>query len=602
MSNFASSPLPRNELTFLLFDWLRVDDLPERSRYAEHSRSTFEAALDTAERIATTHFAPHYRKADQHEPTFEGEHVYLIPEIGQAIAAFREAGFLAASQDAEFGGFQLPYTVERACMAYFLAANVATAGYPFLAMANANTLIAHASRDLIDRFARPLLEGRFLGTMCLSEPDAGSSLADVRTRAEPRSDGTFRLFGTKTFISAGEHDLSETIVHLVLARTSGACAGTRGLSLFVVPKHCVDVHGTVGERNDVIVVGLNHKMGFRATINCVMSFGEGRYSPGGEVGAVGHLVGEEGNGLAHMFHMMNEARIGVGLGAAMLGWMGYLQSVAYARSRLQGRLPGTADPNSAPVPIIRHADVRRMLLAQRSYVDAALALCLYCARLVDEQRTAATLDERHRANMLLDLLTPVAKAWPSQWCLAANDLAIQVHGGYGYTRDFAVEQLYRDNRLNPIHEGTQGIQALDLLGRKVRAEGGAAFDQLRGIIAETCRRAHSSDDKETVGFAADLTVAWTRLAEITVALHKVVPPEKALANASVYLETFGHAVIAWVWLDQLMSLPSNATAISTVKRAACRFFYRWELPRIHPQLDLLLALDTTVLDVPHDCF
>ncbi len=359
-------------------------------------------------------------------------------------------------------------------MTWFQAANVGTSGYPFLTMANANLLLAHGSPEQIETWVGPMLEGRYFGTMCLSEPGAGSSLADVTTRAEPQPDGTYRLFGNKMWISAGEHELSENIVHLVLARVAGAPDGVKGLSLFIVPKVLPD-----GTRNDVTLAGLNHKMGFRGTTNTLLNFGE-------KGGAVGDLVGEEGRGLAAMFHMMNEARIGVGLGAMALGYTGYLKSLQYAKERLQGRAPGAA---GTPVPIAEHADVKRMLLAQKSYVEGALALLLYCSRLVDEEKTAETADERDAAHLLLDVLTPIAKSWPSQWCLAANDLAIQVHGGYGYTRDYDVEQHYRDNRLNPIHEGTHGIQGQDLLGRKVVMQGGAGLLALVGAIDETIARA-----------------------------------------------------------------------------------------------------------------
>jgi butyryl-CoA dehydrogenase len=487
-------------------------------------------------------------------------------------------------------------------MAYFLAANVGTTGYPFLSMANANTLLAHASPNLVDRFARPLLSGRFMGTMCLTEPDAGSSLADVQTRAEPCTDGTYRLFGTKAFISAGDHELSETIVHLVLARIAGAPAGSKGLSLFVVPKHCVDEAGNIGERNDVALIGINHKMGFRATTNCILSFGGGAYKPRDAAGAIGYLVGEPGRGLRCMFHMMNEARIGVGLGAAMLGWSGYLHSVIYAKARIQGRPIGAAGESSPPSPIIHHCDVKRMLLAQRAYASAALALCLYCARLVDDARTAPSEHARHRAELLLGLLTPVAKSWPSQWCLAANDLAIQVHGGYGYTRDFPVEQFYRDNRLNPIHEGTHGIQALDLLGRKIRGAAFDAFANLCAIVDDCCARAANSSDRGIKEFARDVLVAWRRLADITVRLRAEKSSDLALSHATVYLEAFGHCVVAWLLLDQINRLPSVHSPLAEMKRAVAWYFRQWELPRIHLQIDLLASFDTAIVNVPENIF
>jgi len=595
----TSKLLSRRDVEFLLYEWLDVTSLCERPRFADHSRDTFDGALDTAERIATEVFLPHRRKSDVEEPEFDGERVHIIPEVGQAFAAFAEAGLLAGPQDYEFGGMQLPLTVHNACFAYVLAANVGSAGYPLLTAANANLLLAHGSPAQIDAFARPELEGRFAGTMCLSEPQAGSSLADVATRAEPDGESPFgpqfRLFGNKMWISAGEHEVTENIVHLVLARMPGAPPGVKGISLFIVPRRLVGTDGACGERNDVALAGLNHKMGYRGTVNTLLNFGEGRFKPGGRPGAIGYLVGEPHRGLSCMFHMMNEARIGVGLGAVALGYAGYLESLDYARNRPQGRPVTSKDPASAPVRIIEHADVRRMLLAQKAYVEGGLALSFYCARLVDEEHTAAGEAERAEAHLLLEILTPVAKSWPSQWCLAANDLAIQVHGGYGYTRDYPVEQLYRDNRLNPIHEGTHGIQALDLLGRKVAMEGGKALQLLGTRMTATIAAARATGDADLTAWADALADALERVARTTAALYAARDPERILANASVYLEAFGHVVIAWTWLGQALAAHGKPGEFYDGKRQACRYFFRWELPRTGPQFALLDSLDETTL-------
>ncbi|HEY5972691.1 MAG TPA: acyl-CoA dehydrogenase family protein, partial [Pseudoxanthomonas sp.] len=415
--------LSRRDLEFLLYEWLDVAALTCAERYADHSRETFDAMLDTCERIATTLFAPHNQKADHHEPRFDGGSVTLIDEVKPALKAFADAGLVAGGQDYALGGMQLPTVVEKAGLAYMYAANVGTSAYPLLTMGNANLLLAHGTAAQIEAFVKPELEGRYFGTMCLSEPQAGSSLADVRTTAHPQADGSYRLTGSKMWISAGDHELSENIIHLVLARLKDAPAGVKGISLFIVPKFRTNEDGSRGPRNDVALAGLNHKMGFRGTTNCVLNFGE-------QGGAWGELIGEPNRGLACMFHMMNEARIGVGMGATVLGYAGYLHALDYARQRPQGRLPGGKDPNQPPVRIIEHADVRRMLLAQKAYVEGALALCLYCARLVDEVNTSDDEKARRNAGLLLEILTPVAKAWPSHYCLEANSLAIQVHGGY----------------------------------------------------------------------------------------------------------------------------------------------------------------------------
>ncbi|TDV11778.1 acyl-CoA dehydrogenase [Paraburkholderia caballeronis] len=612
--------LSRRDLNFLLYEWLDVGRLTAIPRYADHSRETFDAALDTCERIATDLFAPHNKKNDQHEPQFDGETVTIIPEVKTALKAFCDAGLMAAGQDYELGGMQLPLVVEKAGFAWFKGANVGTSAYPFLTIGNANLLLAHGSAAQIDAFVKPELEGRFFGTMCLSEPQAGSSLSDVATRADFECDsplgGQYRLRGNKMWISGGEHELSENIVHLVLAKIPGPdgklIPGVKGISLFVVPKYLVNADGSRGEHNDVVLAGLNHKMGYRGTTNCLLNFGEGtKYTPGGRAGAIGYLVGEPHRGLAAMFHMMNEARIGVGLGATMLGYTGYLHALDYARNRPQGRPDGAAgkDPASVQVRLVEHADVRRMLLAQKSYVEGALALNLYCAKLVDESRAPGDADAQHALTLLLDLLTPIAKSWPSQWCLAANDLAIQVHGGYGYTREYNVEQFYRDNRLNPIHEGTHGIQGLDLLGRKVLVEDSAALRLLAGRIQATIDRALALDDAAQQTQAQALAQAVRRLADVTRRLWSADDPAVTLANASVYLEAFGHVVLAWIWLEQALAALAALPAASDTdadfyrgKLAAAQYFFAWELPKTAQQFDLLASLDRTTLEMRDQWF
>ncbi|TQS40192.1 acyl-CoA dehydrogenase [Cryptosporangium phraense] len=572
--------LSRRDLDFLLYEWLDVEQLTKRPYFAEHSRETFDGALDLAEEVATEHFATHNKRADANEPTFDGERVTMIPEVKRALDVFAGTGLMGAALPASVGGAQLPGVVARACFAWFQAANVGTAAYPFLTLGATNLLLAHGSPELVERYVKPMVDGRFHGTMCLSEPQAGSSLADIVTRAVRQDDGTYRVVGNKMWISGGDHELGENIVHLVLAKIPGGPAGVKGISLFVVPKFLPD-----GARNDVRLAGLNHKMGYRGTTNTMLNFGEA-----GE-GAVGYLVGEPHRGLTYMFHMMNEARVGVGGGATALGYTGYLKALDYARNRPQGRPVAAKDPNALQVPIIEHADVRRMLLAQKSYVEGALALNLYCARLLDDEHTLPGSD----AHLLLDVLTPIAKSWPSQWCLEANDLAIQVHGGYGYTREYDVEQHYRDNRLNPIHEGTHGIQGLDLLGRKVVMQGGAGLALLGSVIGTTVACGAAAGG-ELATWAASLGAAVTRIGEVTAALWGPGDPEIALANASIYLEAVGHTVVAWLWLEQALAAGEREGAFYAGKRQAARYFFRYELPKTGPQFDLLESRDRTTLE------
>ncbi len=590
----ASLLLSRRDLEFLLYEWLDVELLTKRARYAEHGRETFDAVLDLAEQVATEQFAPHNKKSDQQEPTFDGTTVSMVPEVRAALEVFAQTGLIGSSMDAAVGGMQLPGVVSGACFAYFQAANVGSSSYPFLTIGNANLLQAHGSPEQVETYVKPMVEGRFFGTMCLSEPQAGSSLADVTTRADPQPDGSYRLFGNKMWISAGEHELSDNIVHLVLAKIAGAPAGVKGISLFIVPKVVVET----GERNDVVLAGRNHKMGYRGTTNALLNFGEGVHTPGGAPGAVGFLVGEPHRGLSYMFHMMNEARVGVGSGAMALGYTGYLKSLQYAKERPQGRPVADKDPTAPQVPIIRHADVRRMLLAQKSYVEGALALVLYCGRLIDEELTAETAAEREQAHLLLDTLTPIAKSWPSQWCLEANSLAIQVHGGYGYTREYDVEQHYRDNRLNPIHEGTHGIQGLDLLGRKVVLRGGAGLQLLAATLRATAVRATSA---ELAPYGVALGTAVDRVLATTTTLWGTGDVDLALANSSIYLEAVGHVVVAWLWLEQALAAEGRTGDFYDGKRAAARYFFRYELPKTGPQLDLLDSLDRTTLDVRESC-
>ncbi|WP_135451438.1 acyl-CoA dehydrogenase [Mycobacterium sp. DL99] len=567
-----STIMSRRDLDFLLYEWLDVERLTTLDRFTEHSRETFDGVLDLCEQLATRYFAPHNKLSDANEPTFDGQTVTLIPDVKEAWDAFAAADLLAMGMDAEIGGAQLPATVAQAAFAWISAANVSTSGYLMLTIANANLLARFGSAEQIETFVKPMLAGRFSGTMALSETQAGSSLADITTRAEPQPDGSYRLFGSKMWISGAEHELTENIVNLVLAKIPGGPAGTKGISLFVVPKFLAD-----GTRNGVAISGLNHKMGQRGITNTVLNFD----------GAVGYLVGEPHRGIVYMFHMMNEARLGVGMGAVALGYTGYLKSVQYARERPQGRPLGVRDPSTPQVPIIEHADVKRMLLAQKAYVEGGLALALYCAKLVDTGDTA-----------VLDILTPIAKSWPSQWCVEANSLAIQVHGGYGYTREYDVEQHYRDNRLNPIHEGTHGIQSLDLLGRKVTQNGGAGLAALGERIAATVSQATGVAPE----LAAQLDAAWQRLVAVTGAMFASGDVEAAMANSAVYLEAFGHIVVAWIWLEQYLAAEGRTGDFYDGKRQAARYFFRYELPRTAPQLDLLASLDRTTLEMRDNWF
>ena len=601
----------RQTTDFLLYDWLGVEALQQRTRFNDHSRETFTSVMDTCEKIAREKYAPFNRLADTEEPWFDGDKVHL-PEASHAAAkAYAESGMLAAAQDYEIGGMQLPCVVEMAANSFFSKAGIGIGGGGMLTSGNANLLMVHGTKAQQDVFAKQEFAGRFSGTMCLSEPQAGSSLSDVVTRATP--DGAdferdalgprYRLRGNKMWISNGEHELSENIIHLVLAKIPGPdgklIAGTKGISLFIVPKKMVGVDGELtGERNDVALAGLNHKLGYRGIPNTLLNFGEGKFPVRGGPGAIGYLVGQPHEGLRCMFHMMNEARIAVGLGATTLGYAGYEASLAYARTRPQGRPMGVGGKDVAKpqIPIIQHADVKRMLLAQKSYCEGALALELYCARLVDEQHTG-TPEASKEAALLLEMLTPIAKSWPSEWCLEANSLAIQVLGGYGYTRDFPVEQYWRDNRLNMIHEGTHGIQGLDLLGRKVVMQEGAGLALLAAKVQATIARGAAVP--ALAAHATALGNALQQLGNATKAAWATGNPEEALANATPYLQAFGHTVLAWVWLDVAACAQQRLAHSGADDNhlqgllAACTYFFHYELPRIGAWLRVVETRDAT---------
>jgi alkylation response protein AidB-like acyl-CoA dehydrogenase len=590
------------DIDFLLYEWLDVAELCDRPRYREHSRESFDSILDLAADIAIKHFAPHFKTADTREPFVNPDGtVTTPPEMKAALSAVGASGLLAGEFDHDIDGYQLPFVVSRAALAWLQAANISTAAYLGLTAANAHLLAAHGNKEQIDTWVRPMLDGRYLGTMCLSEPHAGSSLANITTQAVRQDDGTYRITGTKMWISGGDHEMSDNIVHLLLAKTPGSPPGVKGISLFIVPKYLVDDGGRASTRNSVVLVGLNHKMGNRGTANALLNFGDDSITPNGRNGAVGYLVGQEFDGLRQMFHMMNEARVSVGLAATAQGYTGYLQALSYARTRLQGRSPSRDRQSVAEMPIISHPDVRRMLLAQKSYVEGALALGLYCGRLIDETLTAPTDADRNDARLLLEVLTPIAKSWPSQWCVEANSLAIQVHGGYGYTRDYNVEQLYRDNRLNSIHEGTHGIQALDLLGRKVLIDNGRGLHLLLDRIRHTADQA-SALGHPLAGWAHTLASAAQRVEHTTGLLWKNGEPAGALANATIYLEAVGHVVLAWIWLQQALAAQGKEGDFYEGKRLAARYFFHYELPKTAVQFDLLDSGDRTTTDLDENWF
>lgn len=595
--------LSERDLRFQLYEVLDTEALTRRSRYVDHDRNVFDSTLDTARRLAAEYFAPHYQKGDSQEPTFDGQRVRLISETKAAWDAFAEAGFLSAHHDYEEGGLQLPEVILRSCMAYFTAANASTAGYPFLTIAAANLVRSFASLELRQRFLPPMLDGRFSGTMALTEPGQGSALGDIRTIARFAEDGSFRIFGQKMFISGGDHEMTENIVHMVLARIEGAPPGPKGISLFLVPKFITAAGTRISERNDVALAGLLHKMGYRNTTSTVLSFGE-------KEGAVGYLVGEAGNGLTYMFQMMNEARIGVGLGAACLGYQSYIHALAYARERPQGRLPGNKDPESPQVNIIEHADVRRMLLQQKAYAEGSLSLCLFASSLFEDSRTGSNEQQCRGAAELLDLLTPVIKSYPSRYGLLSSEIGIQVLGGAGYTREYPLEQFYRDNRLNLIHEGTEGIQGIDLLARKLGPRGGEGYR----LFLDAVKRCIEDASEETGcgSLAKRLADAVGVLERTTLAMQQHMHDDavSGLSNATAFLDLFSRTVVGWMWLRQALvaskALEGGACGTETGfykgKVHAANYFMEWELAPLAEIAKLLDAGNRASFDMQNEWY
>lgn len=597
--------LNRRDIEFFLYEMFDVESLTNREKYQDHDRTTFNGAIDTAQAIAEKYFMPIRQKVDANEPTFDGEKIHLIPEIKVGLDAVLEAGLSAPTSLYEDGGMQLPMVAASGAFAYLSAVASTSLGYLSLTHANCNLIEAHGTKDQIEQWVKPMREGRYAGTMAMTEPGAGSGLADLTTTATKDEQGNYRLTGNKIFISGGDHDLNENIIHLVLARIKGAPKGIKGISLFIVPKFLVNEDGSKGDNNEVALAGLFHKMGGRGHTSTALSFGE-------KDGSVAYLVGEEHKGLMYMFHMMNEARILVGTGAALTALTGYQYSLHYAKERPQGRLLSCKDPESPPVNIIEHPDVRRMLLTQKAYSEGAYALCLYGHELADDEKTALTPEERAHATTVLDFLTPIIKSWPSEWGPKSNDLAIQVLGGHGYTSEHPVEMFYRDNRLNPIHEGTTGIQSLDLLCRKVPMKNFLGYKAFLNVIEETIQ---TTKDSETLGaFSQSLADAVVNLREVTnqvMAAAKSTEnnnPDLVFSNSVSYLNMFGHITIAWLWLRQ-GDLATKALATEPHideqkfykgKVQAMKYFFNSELPLTYHWGSLVKNIDSTSFDTQPD--
>lgn len=566
-------------LKFLLYEVFDAECLVRYPYFSDHSRDTFDMVLGTAMKLGEEILYPAFQEMDRKPPEYADGAVRVHPSVKAYMRASGEGGWINAMHPYDAGGQQLPYMVFSACGFIFCAANYSLSVYPVLTAGAAHLIETFGSEELKRAFVKNMHAGKWQGTMALTEPDAGSSLADITTTAEP-ADGYYRIRGQKIFISAGAHDGVENVVHLMLARIKGAPAGVKGISLFVVPQRRINDDGML-VFNDVTCAGIYHKLGYRGAPITQLAMGDND-------DCRGFLVGEANRGLAYMFQMMNEARIDVGLSAAAIASAAYYAALEYAKERPQGRKATEKDPTKPQAPIIEHADVKRMLLFQRSVIEGALSLILQLARYTDMCRVTDGA-ERERCELLVDLLTPIAKSYPAEMGIHAVSQGMQCLGGYGYCDEFPLEQYYRDARIHPIHEGTTGIQGMDLLGRKVVMKNGKAmalyFDEVRSTIQS------ASGDDALSACADELEAALKTLEDVTAHLAGIAMKgeiELFLADATLYLELFGIIAIAWQWLAQarvarkaLQGNPSESDSnFYNGKLAAFRFFFAYELPRI----------------------
>ena len=568
----------RRNLDFLLYDVLGTESLTRWDRYADHNRKGFDLMLDAAADIASKLLRPVLTEMDQDQPELVNGRVRVHPVVKKWLRECGRGGWVAAGFPYDHGGEQIPEMITGACRFIFAAANYSASVYPELSAGAAHLLTSFGSPELVETFVPKLLDGKWQGTMALTEPQAGSSLSDITTEAVPADNGAFYVRGTKIFISAGDHDAVENVVHLMLARIPGAPAGVRGISLFAVPRLRPENGSLVG--NDVEVSQIYHKLGYRGAPITELSIGQSG-------NCIGYLVGEPNRGLASMFQMMNEARVGVGLGAAAIASAAYYAALDYAAGRVQGRRPGDKDPASPPLPIIDHADVRRMLLFQRAVVEGSLGLLLQCSQYADLARVAPE-DDAEMYLGLLDLLTPVAKSYPSEMGILATSAGIQCLGGYGYCEDFPLQQYFRDIRIHPIHEGTTGIQGMDLLGRKVLMHEGKWFRVFLENIEQTTSEAAAQP--AMAGHGQRLSAAAKRLETVTMHLVELAmtkAPDVFLADAVLYLELFGLVTIGWQWLRQGITAErcladadgESARRFYSGKMLTCDYFFAYELPK-----------------------
>ncbi|MFZ6049787.1 acyl-CoA dehydrogenase C-terminal domain-containing protein [Pseudomonas sp. CR3202] len=543
--------------------WARLPALAERV-----DADTADAILEEAAKVTGQLLAPLNRSGDEEGAKWQDGVVTTPAGFKEAYATYAEGGWVGLSGNPEFGGMGMPKMLGVQFEEMVYAANSSFALYSALTSGACLAIEAHASAELKEAYLPNMYAGVWAGSMCLTEPHAGTDLGIIRTKAEPQADGSYSISGTKIFITGGEQDLTENIIHLVLAKLPDAPAGPKGISLFLVPKRMVNADGSLGAANAVSCGSIEHKMGIKASATCVMNFD----------GAIGYLVGEANKGLAAMFTMMNYERLSIGIQGIGCAEASYQNAVTYARERLQSRAPsGPVAKDKAADPIIHHPDVRRMLLTMKAMTEGGRAFACYVGQQLDLAKYADDADERQHAEALVALLTPVAKAFFTDTGLDSCVLGQQVFGGHGYIREWGQEQLVRDVRIAQIYEGTNGIQALDLLGRKVVANGGAALRLF-------CAEARSFAQHHEAPYGSDLLVALERLETVSGWLleqAKSNPNEVGAASVD-YLNLFGYVAYAYLWARMAATAEARRSedeAFYSAKLATADFFFRRLLPR-----------------------
>ena len=586
-----SQYLSFRNLNFLLYDVHHIDHILTYPQYAHiGGREEMQLLLQGAKDIADRELYPYFKDMDDHPVKHADGKIHSHPQLKKIFKTVADAGWFTALVSLEDGGMQMPYSIFSAAHMIFEAANSSAQGYIGVSTGSLELIELFADEAYKKIFMPPMMEGRWQGTMALTEPQAGSSLSDIVTSAKPSGDH-FAITGQKIFISAGEHEACENFVHLTLARIEGAPAGTKGISLFIVPKYWPEADGSL-TYNHVNCVADFQKMGQRGYATTHLVFGE-------EGVCRGYLVGEANKGLQYMFQMMNSARIAVGQTAAAVSSAAYYYALKYANERPQGRHIEDKDLSKPQTLIIHHADVRRMLLLQKAFVEGAISLVVECLKWYDLEKVSFG-EEKEKAQLMLELLTPIVKTYPSEYGIVSTSNALQVFGGYGFTMDFHAQQYYRDIRIMSIYEGTTGIQSMDLLGRKIPMKGSAGLYHLLDEVNATIDAAALFPALQL--YAGQLRDAVTRMGHVLAHLQQFAAAgqtERYMADANLFMELTSYTVVAWQWLkqgivtQQMMAEKDDEFYFS--KMETMKFFYKYELPKTEGLATSIMASDEVTI-------